>query len=393
MQKTPTISFIWLYFLLTGAVEAVIALALMLRIPSSEKNTWLFGFSQARLAMAFVILVAAAGFVALSILYWRNVPFRRKFEQLARRMRTAYGFAFPTLVLTFGLFVIGPYLMMISTSPVEALPERMTPLILLSASRIIQLAFASAVFLFLPKETDAKWTFSAGNIFIILLTTIFILLSAHLSIANMRSLTLRPDILWLRRYFDLTYELNFPAVFSTLLLMASAYLFFRISRQYRVSGDRKSTFYWASLAVVFVYLASDEFFALHERLKHLTFLFLSEDEIVFSAWVYVGIVLIPLVVMLYWPFFRSLSAHYRKAFFLSALMYLGAVLGFEIIASFYGHVNSVNSPIYFLFTTIEETLEMIGLSYLIFNLMGYLNELQALNRKRLNEITPAAVTE
>src|SRR5690242_6817792 len=74
-----------------------------------------------------------------------------------------------------------------------------------------------------------------------------------------------PTFMRLRFFFDLNEEMNVPALFSTLQLVIASALIAVVSLHARRTKARDSL-YWAGLALVFAFLAGDEFCAWHERL-------------------------------------------------------------------------------------------------------------------------------
>jgi hypothetical protein len=66
--------------------------------------------------------------------------------------------------------------------------------------------------------------------------------------------------------FDLGREASVPAGYSALLLLTAAGLLALIARIER-SREGRLWFYWAVLALGFVYLAADELVAVHEKLN------------------------------------------------------------------------------------------------------------------------------
>lgn len=75
----------------------------------------------------------------------------------------------------------------------------------------------------------------------------------------------RNDAFELRTLFDLNREQNMPTLFSTLQLVLAAGLLFLLYCESRRSARGDSP-YWPGLALVFMFLATDEFCELHEHL-------------------------------------------------------------------------------------------------------------------------------
>jgi hypothetical protein len=77
----------------------------------------------------------------------------------------------------------------------------------------------------------------------------------------------------------------------------------------------------------------------------------------------------------YWNFFTKLPQKPKLGILISAIIYVGGALGFEIIGSAYVASYGLQEIPYILLTTTEEMLEMIGIITLIYTLMDYLEDL------------------
>jgi hypothetical protein len=172
--------------------------------------------------------------------------------------------------------------------------------------------------------------------------------------------------------------LNLPAFYSSFILGLAGYILCIIAlKKFRQSAN--FSFQWFCLSIIFFYLAIDELLALHEGLGGMAIRFLGEENLIFQDWAYAGIVLVVLFILLFWSFFNHLPSGHKLRFFTSAALYIGGALGVEIIGSIYVMRNGIQDIPYFLFTTVEETLEMVGVIYFINTLMIYLEEIRRKN--------------
>lgn len=87
-----------------------------------------------------------------------------------------------------------------------------------------------------------------------------------------------------------------------------------------------------------------------------------------------GAALVFLLRLFYLKFLLRLPAKTRFRFVLAATLYLGGCLGFEFIGGWYAEANGVQSLTYNLITTVEKSLEMMGLIVFIRALLIYLAE-------------------
>ena len=252
------------------------------------------------------------------------------------------------------------------------------PFILYLAARFLQLVVVITVMLDARRKQGIRWKFSRGNLVTILLAITGILITAHLSMFFIRQFTqgdIRYREIWQwNKYFNLTYEMNFPAFYSAFLLGLAGFILGIIALN-KIRQRARFSFQWVCLSILFFYLSADELLALHENLGYLANDYFGRENLIIQDWAYAGIVLVLLFTVLFWPFFRHLPSGHKFRFFLSAVLYLGGSLGMEIIGSIYEIRFGYQEIPYLIFTTIEEALEMGGMIYFINTLMLYLEEI------------------
>ena len=71
-------------------------------------------------------------------------------------------------------------------------------------------------------------------------------------------------------------------------------------------------------------------------------------------------------------FFFQLEKKYKILFLASAALFFIGALGFEIISGRYANYNDTRNITYNMITTVEETLEMGGISLLVYSLFDYI---------------------
>lgn len=137
-----------------------------------------------------------------------------------------------------------------------------------------------------------------------------------------------PKTFWVR-WFDLDYERNAPTLYNTLLLLASAGLFYAVGHGERQASRASRA--WMGLAGLFALLALDETAQFHEQLVAPLRQALGADGLLRPAWVlpYAGLIL--LLVALYWRWFWALPRRMRRSLLLAATLYLGGAVGFEML--------------------------------------------------------------
>lgn len=370
------------YYFRSGVFEGILAFILLLLIPTDLKNSWLLGYSKTRLLLLVALILIVLVFLFLSNFSIKMPAFTQNLSQKLDLVLEIYGFSLPVLLILWGLFVFGPYLKAFTLLPVEEIKIRLLPFILYLSSRFIQLVLVVTVIIRIRKKRGIQWRFSRRNLMVILLTITGILVTAYLSIFFIRALTQElphyKEVWRLNRYFNLTYELNFPAFYSSFLLgLAGCILSFIAFIKIR-QGD-KFSYQWSCLSIIFIYLAFDELLALHENLGYLATDYFGEENLIIQDWAYAGIVIIFLFILLFWSFFNHLSPDNKLRFFISAALYVGGSLGIEIVGSIYELRYGIQDVPYLLFTTVEESLEMVGMIYFINTLMIYLEETKGKN--------------
>ena len=161
-------------------------------------------------------------------------------------------------------------------------------------------------------------------------------------------------------------ELNLPTLFSTLLLLTSAFLLKRLS----TIPCQQNAADWTLLSRIFVFLALDEALQIHEilifpGLRH------QIHPALASTWV------IPyglLALGLLWRFRRFLTALPAKTsarFLRAGSIYLTGSIGMEMVGSFAVRSGLIrlHSFWYGAITGIEESLEIVGLILFLHALM------------------------
>jgi hypothetical protein len=90
--------------------------------------------------------------------------------------------------------------------------------------------------------------------------------------------------------------------------------------------------------------------------------------IFYYAWVIPGIALVFFLGCYFYSFLLRLPTKTRLRFLISAILYLGGCIGFELIGGKYTELYGDQSLTYALITTVEESLEMSGLIVFIWEL-------------------------
>ncbi|WP_181885176.1 multidrug transporter [Pontibacter diazotrophicus] len=179
------------------------------------------------------------------------------------------------------------------------------------------------------------------------------------------------------RGFDMNWEENVPAFFSTaILLLASLLLFAVYHLKSSYKAERRK---WGILSIVFLFMAVDESLQIHEYVSEVVRPMLVSDlsGLLYWAWVVPYGVLVLAAVAFFLPFVWSLPLKTRTLFITSGAMFVAGALGLELFEGYfyvrYGYDHIYNLVLY----CMEEVLEMSGVVLFIYALLDYMVLLKA----------------
>ena len=168
--------------------------------------------------------------------------------------------------------------------------------------------------------------------------------------------------------FQLSAEYNIPTFFSGGLFITSSVLLILIWKAFYI--NEKPQLIWLFLSALFLFLAFDELFKVHELLIEPVRNSLGTSGFLYFSWVIIygaGVVIITLFVF---PIWRRLYRKVKIWFAFSAITFLLGAIGFEMIGgAYFESVERQGDLIYGILYTIEETLEMAGLIMFIYGLL------------------------
>lgn len=171
--------------------------------------------------------------------------------------------------------------------------------------------------------------------------------------------------------FSVNTESNIPTYFNTLILAIAALLVFVIASGKQASGDKFRN-EWSLLAFVFLYLSIDEAAVIHERFNAL---FKDAPDIsgwLHYKWLIPGAIIVTILGLAFLRFFLHLDNRYKTLFFISAILYLFGAFGGELISGRYANSFGTKSFTYSALTTVEELLEWLGVTSMIYTLLTYI---------------------
>jgi hypothetical protein len=173
------------------------------------------------------------------------------------------------------------------------------------------------------------------------------------------------------RRFDLNHEVNIPTWFSSAALLGSSFLLATIAVLKRKSRGR-FVGHWMVLSAVFVYLSIDEVAMLHETMirpmRHL----LHAHGILYFTWVVPAAVLLVIFGLAYIRFFFHLDSRTKLLFVLAGVTFVGGAFGLELVGGVVAEQYGTDTMLFMVLTTIEELLEMLGVTIFIGALLYYI---------------------
>ncbi len=179
----------------------------------------------------------------------------------------------------------------------------------------------------------------------------------------------KPFHIFFIRLFDFNQEANIPSFFSSLLLLTVAVLLYFIYR-YEKKTEQKAMG-WQGLALVFTFLSIDEATEIHEFLIGYFRTHYEFSGYFYYAWIIPYSTAMLLLGLVYIPFFKRLDGRIFILMMVSGAIFIAGAIGMEMLGG-----NTMENEgfglRYMIFYTIEETLEMAGVSLFIFSLLRFL---------------------
>jgi len=218
----------------------------------------------------------------------------------------------------------------------------------------------------------------ARSVFVTLLITILMLLLLNIwSYVNIHnSGMVEPDLFFKKSNFNT--EKNIPSIFSGSLHFIASVLLSFIGLSALKLKNRK--IFWYCLSFLFLFVGLDEILRIHEKLNGYLSSLWDTSGVFHYAWVIpYGIAVTLIAIACIKPLF-ALPKKTLRSFILSAVIFLMGAVGMEMFTGWYiGYQNLEGldidrMPAIFVFYTIEELLEMLGVSYFIYSLLNFISD-------------------
>ena len=172
------------------------------------------------------------------------------------------------------------------------------------------------------------------------------------------------------RLFRLDEESNIPTFYSAFNLAISSVLLALIAWKKKLNNSRY-TKHWQFLSVLFFLLAIDEVAMIHEILTILRKP-LNASGFFYFTWVVPAIIFLIFLSLMFISVLKSLPKRIRTLFIVAGIIYIGGAIGVEMIGAYHSETFGENNITYGIITTIEESLEIIGVLVFIYSLLSYL---------------------
>jgi hypothetical protein len=195
-----------------------------------------------------------------------------------------------------------------------------------------------------------------------------------LSFLSQMSLYFLPDYLFrdfLVDKLNVDSEGNIPTYYSFLALLFSSVLLGVIAHGKKLNNDRYKN-HWKILSFTFFYLSLDEIGQLHENLIIPMRKLLNATGFLYFAWIVPIGFLVVIFLLSYSKFLFHLPVSTKKMFVAAAALYIGGAIGVEMLGGYVASTTGQENVSYVIVTTLEESLEMLGIVVFIHALISYI---------------------
>ena len=174
--------------------------------------------------------------------------------------------------------------------------------------------------------------------------------------------------------FDMDREANFPTWYSQALLLFSAFLLALIASAVKRMGGR-DVLHWRVLAFLFLGFSIDELAGVHELLIPALRPWFGGWAVLYHTWVVPGGLFTLVVGLSFLRFLGRLPHQTRTSLVVAGFVYVTGALVMEMVSGAYRSRYGEAHLTYAMLTTVEEALEMLGVTMFIHALLAYLQGL------------------
>jgi hypothetical protein len=171
--------------------------------------------------------------------------------------------------------------------------------------------------------------------------------------------------------FHLNKEANIPSLYSSLLLLISAVLLAVIGSQTQRDKGRYIA-HWFGLAAIFALLFVDEAVSLHELLSRPIRDGLGTSGFLYYPWVIPYGIFAAAVGLVYKRFLLHLPPQTRRGLVIAGVVYVTGAAGGDLIGGYYAGLHRPGEGAAWVWVTLEEVLELLGIIVLVHTLLAHL---------------------
>lgn len=180
-------------------------------------------------------------------------------------------------------------------------------------------------------------------------------------------------VLGLAHFFNMEREGVLPTAYSSFLLICCAFLLGLIARQ-KINSAAEFAHHWFGLTIIFVYMAMDEAFEIHELIGQVFQDLYQPTGLFYYAWVIPYGILVVFISALYLKFLLHLPSTSRGRFLLSAGIFFLGTFVMEMLGARHMELVGRIDLTSLIYSTLEEFLEMLGLIVFVNALIIYIRE-------------------
>lgn len=176
-------------------------------------------------------------------------------------------------------------------------------------------------------------------------------------------------IFGLASLFHFDREQTISAFFSAVQLLIAALTLWVVGAKSRSLGLKY--IYWHALALIFLFLAIDEFTSIHERLVEPLRERFELSGLLFFGWVIPYGIAVVLLAIVFSRFVFSLPKVTARRFIVAGTIFLTGAIGFEMLSAKQAELFGLENLLYAIYYTCEELLEMLGIALFLHTLLTY----------------------
>lgn len=170
----------------------------------------------------------------------------------------------------------------------------------------------------------------------------------------------QPKLIFLQAFY-MDREASLPTFVNYSLLVLASGLIFLVARLAFYYGNAWR-FHWLLLGFIFVFLSFDEAAQMHEKLVQPVRNTLNTTGIFHFAWIIPGLAFVAVVGVTFMNFLRALPDRIGLLICVAGAIYVGGAIGVEAVGGLTVTTGDRQSWAYVLAVTVEETLEMLGIT-------------------------------